>query len=201
MVETDPLSTPIQLIVGLGNPGQQYQQTRHNAGAWLVERLASAYNTPLKHEPKFSGTTARIIVNGHEIRLLIPGTFMNLSGQSVGPMAGFYRIPATAILIAHDELDLPAGSIKLKTGGGHGGHNCLRDIIAKLGNDNGFHRLRIGIGHPGSSEKVTGHVLSKAGITEQQLMDAALDEALSVLPQIASGELSRAMNRLNAFKA
>lgn len=195
------MSSPIQLIVGLGNPGQQYQHTRHNAGAWLVERIAAAFNTPLKHDPKFSGATARILVNGHEIRLLIPNTFMNLSGQAVGPMASFYRIPTNDILVAHDELDLPAGSIKLKTGGGHGGHNGLRDIIAKLGNDNGFHRLRIGIGHPGSSDKVTGHVLSKASSTEQQLIDAALDETLAVLPQIASGEINRAMNRLNAFKA
>lgn len=195
------MSSPVQLIVGLGNPGQQYQDTRHNAGAWLVERLASQFNVSLKHEAKFSGSTARIIMNGHELRLLVPSTFMNLSGQSVGALASFYRIEPTGIVVAHDELDLPPGSIKLKTGGGHGGHNGLRDIIAKLGNNNGFHRLRVGIGHPGSSDRVSGYVLSRAPSAEQKLIDAALDEALAVFPSIAAGELSRAMNRLNAFKA
>lgn len=195
------MSSPVQLIVGLGNPGQQYQYTRHNAGAWLVERLASRFNTSLKHEAKFSGSTARIVVDGNEVRLLIPGTFMNLSGQAVAALANFYRVEPTGIVVAHDELDLPPGAIKLKTGGGHGGHNGLRDIIAKLGNNNSFHRLRIGIGHPGSSDKVSGYVLSKASSTDQQLMDAAIDEALAVFPAIAAGELSRAMNRLNAFKA
>lgn len=195
------MSSPVQLIVGLGNPGQQYQYTRHNAGAWLVERLACRFNTSLKHEAKFSGSTARIVVDGNEVRLLIPGTFMNLSGQAVAALANFYRVEPTGIVVAHDELDLPPGGIKLKTGGGHGGHNGLRDIIAKLGNNNSFHRLRIGIGHPGSSDKVSGYVLSKASSTDQQLMDAAIDEALAVFPAIAAGELSRAMNRLNAFKA
>lgn len=195
------MSTPVQLIVGLGNPGQQYQFTRHNAGSWLVERLAAQFNTPLKHDTKFNGSIARIVINGHELRLLVPSTFMNLSGQAVATLAGFYRIEPSAIVVAHDELDLPPGAIKLKTGGGHGGHNGLRDIIAKLGNNNGFHRLRIGVGHPGSSDKVTGHVLTKATSSDQQLIDAAIDEALAVLPSIAAGELSRAMNRLNAFKA
>lgn len=195
------MSSSVQLIVGLGNPGQQYQYTRHNAGAWLVQRLADSFNVPLKHEAKFSGATARVLVDGHELRLLIPGTFMNLSGQAVVAMANFYRTLPDSIVVAHDELDLPPGAIKLKTGGGHGGHNGLRDIIAKLGNNNGFHRLRIGIGHPGSSDKVTGHVLSKASSADQQLIDAAIDEARSVLPLIAAGEINRAMNRLNAFKA
>lgn len=195
------MSSSIQLIVGLGNPGQQYQYTRHNAGAWLVEKLASRFNTPLKHEAKFSGGTARIVIDGNEVRLLIPSTFMNLSGQSVAALANFYRISPANIVVAHDELDLPPGTIKLKTGGGHGGHNGLRDIVAKLGNDNSFHRIRIGIGHPGSSDKVSDYVLSKAPNTEQQTIDAAIDEALSVFPSIAAGELGRAMNRLNAFKA
>ncbi|CBL45433.1 Peptidyl-tRNA hydrolase [gamma proteobacterium HdN1] len=194
------MSAPIQLIVGLGNPGQQYEHTRHNAGAWLVERLASQFRTPLKHEARFSGATARIDIDGHDVRLLIPSTFMNLSGQAVGALASFYRIAPDAMVVAHDELDLPPGIIKLKTGGGHGGHNGLRDIVAKLGNNNGFHRLRIGIGHPGSSDRVTGHVLSKASSAEQKLIDAAIDEALAVFPSIAAGELGRAMNRLNAFK-
>lgn len=195
------MSSNVQLIVGLGNPGQQYQNTRHNAGAWLVEKLAARFNTPLKHDAKFSGSTSRLIVDGNEIRLLIPSTFMNLSGQSVSALANFYRVPPAAIVVAHDELDLPPGTIKLKTGGGHGGHNGLRDIVAKLANNNGFHRLRIGIGHPGSSDKVSGYVLSKAPAAEQQLIDAAIDEALAVFPSIAAGEMSRAMNRLNAFKA
>ena len=150
----------IKLIVGLGNPGQQYMFTRHNAGFWFVHHLAQQFNITLSHDKKFHGITGRGQIHGHDVRLLMPLTFMNKSGQSVVPMVKFYGIENDELLIAHDELDIPAGSIKLKTNGGHGGHNGLRDITPHIGND--FHRLHIGIGHPGHKSRVSGHMLSKA---------------------------------------
>jgi len=195
------LNNGIQLIVGLGNPGQQYEATRHNAGAWFVERLARQFNGTFKHDPKYHGHTSRISINGHDIRLVIPDTFMNLSGNAVAPLANFFKIPTEQILVAHDELDLLPGTAKLKQGGGHGGHNGLRDIISKLGNNKNFARLRVGIGHPGSSDKVTGFVLGKAPTKEQALIDDCIDEAIAVLPFLVSGDANKAMNRLHSFKA
>jgi PTH1 family peptidyl-tRNA hydrolase len=188
----------IQLIVGLGNPGREYEDTRHNAGAWFVEQLARSSGCALASEPKFHGLTGRTRVAGHDIRLLIPTTFMNLSGQAVAALANFYKIPADAILVAHDELDLPPGSARLKQGGSGGG-NGVRDIIARLGGNN-FHRLRIGIGHPGSADKVTGYVLSRPGGDDRIAIDRAIDAALDVLPLLLSGEMPRAINKLHAFK-
>ncbi len=188
----------IALIVGLGNPGTEYAQTRHNAGFWYIEALARRYNITLKTESRFSGLTGRGIIEGHDVRLLMPNTFMNLSGKAVVPMAKFFQISPSQILIAHDELDLPSGNIRLKTGGGHGGHNGLRDITPHIGND--FHRLRIGIGHPGHKEKVHGHVLGRAPKAEQEILDQALDEALRLTPMIVAGDIARAMSQLNGFK-
>lgn len=189
------------LIVGLGNPGQQYESTRHNAGAWFVERLAGRYNETLKQDSKYQGLTGRINIDGHDVRLLIPHTFMNLSGQSVAPMANFFKISPEKILVAHDELDLNPGTIRLKQGGGHGGHNGLRDIISKLGNNKNFARLRIGIGHPGNANQVTGFVLGKAPSKEQDMIDQAIDEAISLIPDIIGGQAEKSMNRLHRFKA
>lgn len=188
----------LQLIVGLGNPGTEYAHTRHNAGFWYIERLAQRYGIRLSAESRYNALMGRGSIEGHDVRLLLPQTFMNRSGQSVVPVAKFFQIPPSNILIAHDELDLPAGVIKLKSGGGHGGHNGLRDIVPHLGQD--FHRLRIGIGHPGHRDKVTGHVLGRAPAAEQSLFDQALDEALRLTPQMVSGELALAMNQLNRFK-
>lgn len=188
----------ISLIVGLGNPGKEYAQTRHNAGFWFVEQLADRYGIPLKAEPKFHGFTGRGQIEGHDVRLLLPTTFMNRSGQSVVPFAKFYQVTPEAILIAHDELDMDPGIIRLKTGGGHGGHNGLRDIVPHIGPN--FHRLRIGIGHPGSKERVSGHVLGKAPSSEQDLMDAAIDHALSKVKMLVDGQVSQAMNQINAYK-
>ncbi|MDY7559002.1 aminoacyl-tRNA hydrolase [Pseudomonas sp. 10B1] len=193
--------TAIQLIVGLGNPGAEYEQTRHNAGAFFVERIAAAHHINLVAERKFFGLTGRFSHLGQDVRLLIPTTFMNRSGQSVAALAGFYRIPVDAILVAHDELDLPPGVAKLKQGGGHGGHNGLRDIIAQLGNQNTFHRLRLGIGHPGDASKVSGFVLSRAPRAEQEKLDTSIDFALGVLPDIFAGEWNRAMKNLHSQKA
>lgn len=188
----------ISLIVGLGNPGNEYAQTRHNAGCWFVERLAEQYGISLKSDPKYKGISGRGKIEGQDVRLLIPTTFMNLSGQSVVPFSKFYNIAPEAMLIAHDELDMDPGVIRLKTGGGHGGHNGLRDIVPHIGPN--FHRLRIGIGHPGAKERVSGHVLSKAPSSEQSLMDDALHHALSRIRLLVDGNIQQAMNQINAYK-
>lgn len=190
----------IKLIVGLGNPGDKYAETRHNAGEWLVERLAHRFNTTLNPENKFFGKTARTLVNGKEVRLLVPTTFMNLSGKAVAALSGFYRIKPEEILVIHDELDLPPGSAKLKLGGGHGGHNGLKDIVAKLGNNNNFHRLRLGIGHPGHRDLVAGYVLNKPSPTDRQALEKALDEATDCVEMIFKDGMVKATNRLNSFK-
>jgi len=188
----------ISLIVGLGNPGTEYAQTRHNAGFWFVQRLAEQYGIQLKADPKYKGISGRGNIEGQDVRLLLPTTFMNLSGQSVVPFAKFYQIAPEAILIAHDELDMNPGVIRLKTGGGHGGHNGLKDIVPHIGSN--FHRLRIGIGHPGSKERVSGHVLSKAPSSEQNLMDDAIAHALSRIQLLVNGDTQQAMNQINAYK-
>ena len=181
----------IKLIVGLGNPGDKYKDTRHNAGEWLVERLAQRFNFSLKEESKFFGKTARAVINGQEIRFLVPTTFMNLSGKAVGALATFYRIQPEQILIAHDELDLPPGTVKIKLGGGHGGHNGLRDSIAQLSNN---------IGHPGDKNLVAAYVLSKPSPTDLTLIDKALEEATDCVEVLLKDGINKATNRLNSFK-
>lgn len=191
----------IKLIVGLGNPGREYQETRHNAGALFVEELARQQNCTLKEESKFYGLTGRINFAGHDIRLLIPTTYMNRSGQAVLAMSNFYKSSIDEMLVAHDELDIPVGTARFKQGGGHGGHNGLRDIIARCGNNKNFHRLRIGIDHPGSADKVTGYVLNKAPASEHSKMLDAIDEAIRALPDAVSDDWAKAMNYLHTFKA
>ena len=191
----------IKLIVGLANPGAQYERTRHNAGAWYIEELARLCGTNLMPDSKYFGLTAKAQFEGKEVRLLIPATFMNLSGKSVGALANFFRIKPEEILVAHDELDIPPGVAKFKLGGGHGGHNGLRDIIAKMANDKGFYRLRIGIGHPGDKNQVSNYVLSKASPTDQELIDAAIDEAVRSTQVLFNQDMSKAMHRLHSFKA
>ncbi|PJG82252.1 aminoacyl-tRNA hydrolase [Caviibacterium pharyngocola] len=191
----------IKLIVGLGNPGEKYAETRHNAGEWLINRLAERFNFSLKEENKFFGKTARAVINGEEIRFLVPTTFMNLSGKAVSALAGFYRIKAEEILVIHDELDLPPGVAKIKLGGGHGGHNGLRDSIAQLGNNKNFYRLRVGIGHPGDKNLVSAYVLGKPAPADRQLIDKALDEAVSCVEILFKDGITKATNRLNGFKA
>ena len=192
--------SPIQLIVGLGNPGAEYEHTRHNVGADFVAELARQHNGTLKFEPKFHGLTGRINIDGHEVRLLIPTTFMNRSGQAVSAMVTFFKFTTTDILVVHDELDIETGTARLKRGGGPGGHNGLRDIISSLSNNKDFARLRIGIGHPGAANKVTGHVLNRAGQEEQLIINATIDESIRVLPDVVTGKWSSAMNRLHSFK-
>lgn len=191
----------IKLIVGLANPGAEYAQTRHNAGAWYVDLLAERHNQSLKEESKFFGYTARLNLAGQDIRLLVPATFMNLSGKAVAAMASFYRILPEEILVAHDELDILSVMAKLKLGGGNGGHNGLKDIQNKLGNNPNFYRLRIGIGHPGDKSKVTGFVLGKPPASEQTLIDDAIDESIRCTEVLLNEGMTKAMNRLHAFKA
>lgn len=195
------MSDGIQLIVGLGNPGAEYEQTRHNAGAWFVEALAKHCGVSLRPEKKYHGLYAKAHFEGKDLHLLIPTTFMNRSGQSTIAVAGFFKIPPAAILVAHDELDIPPGTARFKQGGGHGGHNGLRDIISKLGNEKGFNRLRLGIGHPGSSDKVTGYVLGRAPKSEQDALNDCIDEAIRALPDAVAGQWPAAMNRLHSFKS
>ena len=190
----------IKLIVGLGNPGDKYTDTRHNTGEWLIERLARRFNVSLNPEIKFFGKTARTLVNGKEVRLLVPTTFMNLSGKAVGALASFYRIKPEEILVIHDELDLPPGIAKLKQGGGHGGHNGLKDIVAQLGNNNNFYRLRIGIGHPGHRDLVAGYVLNKPSPADRDALEKVLDEATDCVEMIFKDGMVKATNRLNSFK-
>lgn len=190
----------IQLIVGLGNPGREYADTRHNAGAWFVEALARRHASELTPDKRAFGLTGRFDLGGNDVRLLIPTTYMNRSGQAVAAVAGFYRIPVESVLVAHDELDIPVGTARFKRGGGHGGHNGLRDTISALGNNRDFHRLRIGIGHPGSPERVTPYLLrEKPSQQERERIDAAIDEAIRCLPDAVAGDWPRAMTRLHSF--
>lgn len=193
--------TVITLIVGLGNPGTEYRGTRHNAGADFVEALARQQGVALQPDTKFHGLVGRITLSGHDVRLLIPTTFMNRSGKAVAAMSQFYKIPPEQILVAHDELDIPAGSARFKRGGGHGGHNGLRDIMPALGNSKDFYRLRIGIGHPGDASRVTGYVLGKPTTQDGARIDASIEEAIAALPLLLDGDDTKAMTRLHSFKA
>mgnify|MGYP000203093536 FL=1 len=195
------MSNDIQLIVGLANPGPEYKYTRHNAGAWFIEELCRSNNISLKNDPKYFGYTGKVNIGEQEVRLLIPTTFMNLSGKSVSALANFFKIKPEQILVAHDELDMNPGVAKLKKGGGHGGHNGLKDIIAKMANNKEFYRLRIGIGHPGHRDRVTGWVLGKAPSADQEKMDAAIDEAVRSVEIWLKQDLKKAQSRLHSFNA
>lgn len=190
----------IRLIVGLGNPGPEYYQTRHNAGAQFVENLASSFGISLKLEPKFFGFTGRGTIAGNDVRLLIPTTFMNLSGKSVSAVCQFYKIDIDELLVAFDELDFDPGIVKFKVGGSSS-QNGIKDIIANMGNRRDFLRLRIGIGHPGHKSKVTGHVLSKAPAGEYERIESAIDEAVRCIKVLYEQDLIKAQQRLHSFKA
>jgi PTH1 family peptidyl-tRNA hydrolase len=193
--------TAIKLIVGLGNPGSEYRGTRHNAGADFAEELARVNGGELRTESRFFGLAGQVTVAGHELRLLVPTTFMNRSGKAVAAMATFFKIAPDQILVAHDELDIAPGTARFKRGGGHGGHNGLRDIIPALGNNNDFYRLRIGIGHPGHASRVSGYVLSKPSADDRDRIDASIQEAIGALPLLLDGDATKAMTRLHSFSA
>ena len=184
----------IRLIVGLGNPGKEYEGTRHNAGYRLVERFADGKRIALKKDAKYHGIAGRD--EGSGAWLLMPTTFMNLSGKSVGALAGFFKIAPAEILVAHDELDFLPGVVKMKLGGGVGGHNGLKDIAAHLGT-NDFWRLRFGIGHPGDKDLVSDYVLSKPAKLDREAIEETIDRALEILPFANDGEVERAMHKLH----
>lgn len=187
----------IRLIVGLGNPGADYAATRHNAGFWWVDRLAERYGGSFRSESKFHGQVCRIQVDGRECWLLKPGTFMNRSGQSVSSLAKYYKIGLDEILVAHDELDLSPGVVRLKFGGGHAGHNGLRDIISAMGGRE-FWRLRVGIDHPGNAREVVNYVLGRPSRQDAEAIERALDEAERVLPELLQGRFQLAMNAMHS---
>ncbi|MBP5789475.1 MAG: aminoacyl-tRNA hydrolase [Neisseriaceae bacterium] len=189
--------TPLKLIVGLGNIGMEYTDTRHNAGFWFVDELAHQHKAVFKTEKKFFCDIAKVVINRREIRLIKPTTFMNLSGQAVAAVAHFYRVNPDEILVVHDELDLTCGSLKLKQGGGNNGHNGLKDIQAKLGTPN-FWRLRLGIDRVADKNQVVSYVLKKPTLEQQVKIDESILRALDEIETIAAGDFQAAMNRLHS---
>jgi len=191
------LADNVKLIVGLGNPTAQYEKTRHNAGFWFLDDLSSLLGVGFKAESRFLGVFGRTDIEGKPLYLLKPSTYMNRSGQSVAAVAGYFKVAAEEILVVHDELDLSPGMVRLKLGGGHGGHNGLRDIISHVGTSK-FLRLRLGIGHPGDRSMVSDYVLSQPSRAEADCIGKAMGRALSEVAAIVRGEAVAAMNRLNS---
>lgn len=187
----------IKLIIGLRNPGSAYEYTRHNAGGWFAAHLAQRNACSFKLDKKMHADLTDLKLGTGLCKIALPNTFMNLSGQPARAICQFYRIEPEEVLVVHDELDLEPGRIKLKTGGGHGGHNGLRDIIAQLGSPE-FHRLRIGIGHPGHRDLVHNYVLGKPSVQDKQHIYDAIDRGTAVMSLVLSGDLAKAMNQLNA---
>jgi PTH1 family peptidyl-tRNA hydrolase len=196
-MDTD-LMADIQLIVGLGNPGREYERTRHNAGFRWVDAIVDRKRADWKKEAKFSGWVARVNEEGHDFWLLKPNTYMNESGRSVSALLRFYRIEPASMLVVHDELDLPPGTVKLKKGGGTGGHNGLTDVVEALGTKD-FWRLRVGIGHPGHKDLVSDYVLDKARKVEQEAIDPPFERSLDLLPRLANGRMTDAMTWLHTM--
>ena len=187
------------LIFGLGNPGSRYAETRHNAGFWFLDRLAETVGARLRVQSRLHSETARASLGGHDCILAKPTTFMNHSGQAVRAVMDYYKSSAAQLLVAYDELDLPPGIARLKQGGGHGGHNGMRDIFRHTV-DHDFLRLRIGIGHPGNRDAVTGYVLSRATALQERLMRDSISDALDVLPRLLDGDVAGAMKELHTVK-
>lgn len=191
------MSSAITCIIGLGNPGAEYEDTRHNAGAWFLQNLAQAQGVELRPMKKFHGLYAKMQLDQHACHLLLPTAFMNCSGQSVQALMRFYKIQAQNILVAHDELDMPTGVAKLKMGGGHGGHNGLRDIIKSIDTNN-FLRLRLGIGHPGNSKLVHDYVLHRPSKSDKEKIVKAIDDAMFQIPHLLTGDIDKATRQLHA---
>lgn len=190
------MESPIKLIVGLGNPGPEYEATRHNAGAWFVNEIGQQFRLTLRNEAKLMGACGVLNLEQNECRIFIPSTFMNHSGQALKAICNFYKISPASILVAHDDLDLDPGTIRLKFDGGHGGHNGLRDIIAHL-NTKEFHRLRIGIGHPGNRHQVVDFVLNRPNKSDLQRIQQRIEDAIPILPLLLTGQIQKAMQSLH----
>lgn len=187
----------LKLIVGLGNPGPQYRYNRHNAGEWFLSRVAADYQGELRAESKFYGLTGRISLAGQDVRLLFPTTFMNRSGQSVSALCKYFDIAPEEILVAYDEIDFDVGTTRFKFGGGHGGHNGMRDIISAFGGNRDFYRLRIGVGHPGNKAQVANYVLGDPSRADMEAILSDIDQAARCLPLAAKGEWQNAMHELH----
>ena len=192
------MSAPF-VIVGLGNPGQRYSETRHNAGFWFLDQISASVGARLRTQARLDSELSRCELHGRDCLLVKPTTFMNHSGQAVRAVIDYYRTGSDSLLVAYDELDLPPGVARLKKGGGHGGHNGLRDIFRHTTNHD-FVRLRIGIGHPGSSDAVTPYVLGRPTVEQRHLMQRAIDDAIGVLPTLLSGDLPGAMKALHTVR-
>lgn len=190
-------NTGPKLIVGLGNPGPEYADTRHNVGFWFVDALARDHHLTLRSERRFSGAVCQLGTGGHRCWLLKPETFMNRSGHAVVPLAQYYNIEPASILVVHDEIDLPPGQLKLKFSGGHGGHNGLRDIIRQLGSSD-FYRLRIGVGHPGHRDHVVPYVLGRPATEDRHAIEACINRVLAEMPRLLQGEYEKVMNVLHS---
>ena len=189
----------IKLFVGLGNPGPEYQDTRHNAGFWWLESLAQELKLPLSMDRSYHGFVGRATLHGQTVWLLQPQTFMNLSGRAVAALARFFKIQPQEILVAHDELDIPPGQAKLKRGGSHAGHNGLRDIHAQLGSDD-YWRLRLGIGHPGNKAEVVGWVLKKPILDQRIAIEQCIDRSLKAVPALLAGDMDKATLLIHTAK-
>jgi len=187
------------MIVGLGNPGSEHESQRHNAGFWYVDELARAFGVVFSTDKKSNSLVGKTMINGRPLHLVKPYNYMNNSGQGVAAVARFYKIDLSKVIVAHDELDLPPGNIRIKQGGGHGGHNGLRDIIAKTGSRD-FWRLRIGIGHPGHKNAVSGYVLKRASADHQRLIDETIDLALRESREFIDGDINVATKNLHSHK-
>ncbi len=190
------MTAAFRLLVGLGNPTSKYELTRHNAGFWFVDEIVRRYRLNFAADSRSQGLVARMDWEGESVYLLKPMQYMNRSGGPVSVMAHFYKIAPSQILVAHDELDFPPGVVRLKLGGGHGGHNGLRDIVARLGSSD-FARVRLGIGHPGSREEVVNYVLDRPSRLERDLLGESIERAVDCLPQILAGKLDLVMNALH----
>ena len=190
------LTANLRLIVGLGNPGADYVDTRHNAGFWLIDEIAADQGLSFRFEKRFNADECKFKAHGRDVFLQKPQTFMNRSGQSVAALARYYKIAPEEILVIHDELDLPPGVNRIKQSGGHGGHNGLRDIINHLGNRD-FFRIRVGIGHPGDAKQVVNYVLHKPSVADMNAIEVANRDTLSVMSQLLEGRIDKAMQALH----
>lgn len=188
----------VRIIAGLGNPDDKYEDTLHNAGFWFVDALARKFSGDFRYEKKFDADIGRVTIDGEQIWLVKPQSYMNLSGKPVRGVLDYYRLTPADLLVAHDEIDLPPDTVRLKMGGGHGGHNGIRDVIQHCGAD--FLRLRIGVGHPGEKQKVTGYVLRKGSADLMKSVERNIDDAIAVLPLLNSDGQNAAMKKLHTRK-
>ena len=186
---------PIRIIAGLGNPEDRYERTLHNAGFWFVDALARKYGGIFKYEKKFDADSCRVKMHGEDVWLVRPQSYMNNSGQPIRGLLDYYRLGINELLVAHDEIDLPPGTVRLKEGGGHGGHNGLRDIVRHCGAD--FLRLRLGVGHPGDKDEVTNYVLKRASSDVEAAIERNIDDAMAVMPELVDGNINAAMKKLH----